>query len=98
MLTTANIATAIFALAALGIIRRQVQANGLFAGLIFSVVPIMGLLITFAVLFLFGTALSLAANEFADQQDKPHVEQGTFYDNPGDALNSQNPMSSTSTP
>ncbi|MCQ4625769.1 hypothetical protein KBX18_09450 [Corynebacterium sp. CCUG 69979] len=98
MFTTANIATAIFVLAALGIVRKQVQANGLFAGLIFSVMPIIGLLVAFAIIFLFGTALSLAANEFADQEEKPNVDQGTFYDNPGDALNSQQPMGGASTP
>lgn len=86
MFTTANIATAVFVLAALGIVRNQVRANGLFAGVIFSIMPIMGLVVMFGVIFLFGTALSLAANEFEEQQNTPQVQHGTFYENPGVAL------------
>ena len=86
MLTTANVATAVFVLAAFGIVRNQVRANGLFAGVIFSIMPIMGLVVMFGVIFLFGTALSLAANEFEEQQNTPQVQQGEFYDNPGVAL------------
>lgn len=86
MLTTANIATAIFALAAFGIIRNQVRANGFFAGVIFSIGPLIGLVIMFGVIFAFGTALSLAANNFVEKQEAPRVQQGYYHDSPADAL------------
>lgn len=86
MFTTANIANAVFVLAAFGIIRNQVRANGFFAGVIFSIVPIIGLVIMFGFIFLFGTALSLAANHYVEQQETPTVQQGTFHDSPADAL------------
>ena len=86
MFTTANIANAVFVLAAFGIIRNQIRANGFFAGIVFSIVPLIGLVIMFGFIFLFGTALSLAANHYVEQQEAPKVQQGTFHDSPADAL------------
>ena len=86
MFTTANIANAVFVLAAFGIIRNQIRANGFFAGVVFSIVPLIGLVIMFGFIFLFGTALSLAANHYVEQQETPKVQQGTFHDSPADAL------------
>lgn len=75
MFTTANIATAVFVFAAFGIIRKQVRAHGLFAGVVFSIGPLIGLLIMFGFIFLFGTGLSLAANDFAERQEETTVQQ-----------------------
>lgn len=86
MFTTANIATAVFVLAAFGIIRNQIRANGLFAGVILSIGPLIGLVIMSGFILLFGTGLSLAANYYVEQQETPKVQQGTFHDSPADAL------------
>ena len=86
MFTTANIATAVFVLAAFGIIRNQIRANGFFAGVVLSIGPLIGLVIMFGFIFLFGTGLSLAANYYVEQQETPKVQQGTFHDSPADAL------------
>lgn len=86
MLTTANIVTAVFVLAAFGIIRNQIRANGFFAGLVLSIGPLIGLLILFGLVLFFGTGLSLAANYYVEQQETPKVQQGTFHDSPADAL------------
>lgn len=75
MLTTANIVTAVFVLAAFGIVRNQIRANGFFAGLVLSIGPLIGLLIMFGFIFLFGTGLSLAANDFAERQEDTTVQQ-----------------------
>ena len=93
MLTTANIVTAVFVLAAFGIVRNQIRANGFFAALVLSIGPLIGLLILFGLVLFFGTGLSLAANNFVEQQETPKVQQdappvelGTFHDSPADAL------------
>lgn len=93
MLTTANIVTAVFGLAAFGIVRNQIRANGFFAGLVLSIGPLIGLLILFGLVFFFGSMLSLAANHYVEQQETPKVQQdappvdrGKFHDSPADAL------------
>jgi len=84
-MTTENIIWAIFILGSLGILIPRVQRNGVIAGSIFSIFPIIGLAITMAVLVAFAGLWVAAANSYEEKQHEPDTTVGTYYDTPEEA-------------
>ena len=65
-----NLLTAVVVLGALGIVRARVRYNGLIAGIIFSIFPIMMLIAASLVLLAFGVLVNKAAYDFSDEGEK----------------------------
>lgn len=88
METFADVMWALFLIGSAGIVINRVRANGLIAGVIFSIFPVFGLAISILLLSAFLGVFVGAAYQFEEKQQAPPSPAGQFSSTPGKALES----------